>query len=118
MHYGSQENVTFLNAISSTNRDYFDVIIDDGGHSMKQQITSFTHLLGKVRPGGSYVIEDLQTSYFPSPDSGYLVNSTTIELIKRLVDDVQGDSPQKTTPFGGALFSFELSNKICFFNRR
>jgi demethylmacrocin O-methyltransferase len=73
----------------------FDIIVDDGGHSMKQQITSLTQLLPKVRSRGVYVIEDLQTSYFEGADSGYLVNSTTIELIKRLVDDIQVDSPKK-----------------------
>ncbi len=41
------------------------------------------------------MIEDLQTSYGGSgPNSGYLVPNTIIELIKRLVDDVQVDSPQ------------------------
>ena len=118
MHYGSQEDVAFLQSINNTNQDFFDVIIDDGGHKMKQQITSFTYLLEKVRSGGLYIIEDLQTSYFNEPDSGYLVNSTTIELIKRLVDDIQSDSPRKSTPFGNYIFSFDISNKICFFNKK
>lgn len=117
MHYGSQDDVVFLNTINTT-QGYFDIIVDDGGHTMKQQITSFTHLLGKVRSGGLYIIEDLQTSYFAAPDSGYLVNSTTLELIKRLVDDIQNDSPQKVTQLGEKIFSFELGNKICFFTKK
>jgi hypothetical protein len=48
MHYGSQDDVGFLNTIN-TIQGYFDIIIDDGGHTMTQQITSFTHLLPKVR---------------------------------------------------------------------
>ena len=114
MHYGSQENVPFLNTVNSA-QGYFDIIIDDGGHTMKQQITSFTYLLPKVRSGGLYVIEDLHTSYFKTQDSGYLVNTTTIELIKRLVDDIQTDSLQKTTKLDEKIFSFEISNKICLF---
>jgi hypothetical protein len=62
MHYGSQEDIAFLKTVNSE-QGYFDVIVDDGGHTMKQQITSFTHLLPKVRSGGIYVIEDLETSY-------------------------------------------------------
>eukprot|EP01105_Mastigella_eilhardi_P006118 TRINITY_DN1772_c0_g1_i3.p2 TRINITY_DN1772_c0_g1~~TRINITY_DN1772_c0_g1_i3.p2 ORF type:complete len:118 (-),score=36.72 TRINITY_DN1772_c0_g1_i3:83-436(-) len=40
----------------------FDVIVDDGGHSMRQQQTSLWHLWRALRPGGTYVVEDLQTS--------------------------------------------------------
>lgn len=117
MHYGSQDDVKFLNTVN-TEQGYFDIIVDDGGHTMKQQITSFIHLLPKVRSGGVYVIEDLHTSYAGGKYSDNLVNSTTtIEFIKRLVNDVQHDSPQKSTQLGGTIFSFEISNKICFFNK-
>jgi demethylmacrocin O-methyltransferase len=84
---------------------------------MKQQITSFTHLLSKVRSGGLYVIEDLYTSYKQVMGGGYLVRTTTIELIKRLIDDIHTDSPsRKSATLAEKLFSFEISNKICFFN--
>ncbi len=59
-HYGSQEDIEFLKTVNSK-EDYFDVIIDDGGHTMTQQITSFIYLLPKVRSGGMYIIEDLET---------------------------------------------------------
>ncbi len=117
IHYGSQDNVTFLNTVD-TEQGSFDVIIDNGGHTMKQQITSFVNLLPKVRTGGVYVIEDLQTSYTSAPDGSYVANYTTIELIKRLVDDIQTDVPQKVTQLGDKIFSFEISNRICFFNKK
>jgi hypothetical protein len=117
MHYGSQDNVTFLNTVNAE-QGYFDVIIDDGGHTMKQQITSFVHLLSKVRSGGVYVIEGLQTSYSSAPDSSYLANYTTIELIKTLVDEIQTDLTQKVTKLGEKIFSFEVSNRICFFTKK
>jgi hypothetical protein len=41
----------------------FDVIVDDGGHSMLQQLVS---LLSHVKPGGVYNLEDLATSFLPS----------------------------------------------------
>jgi hypothetical protein len=41
----------------------FDFIIDDGGHTNEQNFNSFMVLFQKaLKPGGQYVIEDLQTS--------------------------------------------------------
>jgi hypothetical protein len=42
-----------------------DVVIDDGSHVCDHVITTFHALFPAVRPGGTYVIEDLQTSYLP-----------------------------------------------------
>ena len=39
----------------------FDIIIDDGGHTMKQQQISLGILFFAVKSGGYYVIEDLHT---------------------------------------------------------
>jgi hypothetical protein len=117
IHFGSQDNVTFLQSVNS-DRGSFDVIVDDGGHTMVQQITSLTHLLSKVRSGGIYIIEDLHTSYIESFGGGYRLNSTTLELIKNILDDIQSESPRKTTSVGAKVSSFEIGNKICFFNVR
>ena len=37
------------------------MIIDDGGHTMKQMQTSLNYLWNSVKSGGLYVIEDLHT---------------------------------------------------------
>jgi hypothetical protein len=117
MHYGSQDDIPFLKSVNAEN-GYFDVIVDDGGHLMRHQITSFIYLFPKVRSGGEYAIEDLQTSYAGGPESGYLVKTSTIELIKRLVDDIQVDWTQKSTEISDKIFSFEIGNKICVFIRK
>jgi hypothetical protein len=68
----------------------YDVIVDDGGHTMEQQIVSFEVLFPHVVSGGIYVIEDLGTSYFveyggrPIGEDG-----TAVAHMKRLVDAVQ-----------------------------
>lgn len=48
----------FLNKVNVE----FDIIIDDGGHSMGQQQTSLKILYPHVKGDGFYVIEDLHTS--------------------------------------------------------
>lgn len=40
----------------------FDIVLDDGGHSMEQQQVSFAFFFKHVKPGGYYVIEDVHTS--------------------------------------------------------
>jgi methyltransferase family protein len=68
----------------------YDVILDDGGHTMEQQIVSFEVLFPHVVSGGIYIIEDLGTSYFIEYGGRPLgEDGTTIAHMKRLVDAVQ-----------------------------
>ncbi|MFI6209903.1 class I SAM-dependent methyltransferase [Streptomyces sp. NPDC051041] len=43
----------------------FDMVIDDGSHNNTDVITAFWTLFPYVRNGGMYIVEDLQTSYWP-----------------------------------------------------
>jgi hypothetical protein len=43
----------------------FDIIIDDGSHQNAHQIFTFHQLFDSLRDGGVYVIEDVQTSFWP-----------------------------------------------------
>ena len=64
---GSQEDESVLRNIAAEGHAFggYDVIVDDGGHTMKQQLASLQVLWPAVSSGGLYVIEDLQTSYMP-----------------------------------------------------
>ncbi len=42
----------------------YDIIIDDGSHVPQHQIISLACLLPALNPGGLYIIEDLETSYW------------------------------------------------------
>jgi hypothetical protein len=67
----------------------FDVVIDDGGHTMAQQVTAFEELFPHVVTGGAYVIEDLGTAYweeYGGRDIGR--EGTSVALVKQLVDSV------------------------------
>ena len=41
----------------------YDMIIDDAGHTMLQQVNSFLALWPYIKPGGIYIIEDIQTNW-------------------------------------------------------
>jgi hypothetical protein len=51
----------------------FDIVIDDGGHTMEQQQVSFGFLFPHVRSKGIYIVEDIHTS-FPELYPGYGVD--------------------------------------------
>ena len=61
---GNQEDRDDLNHIFNSIDGDLDLIIDDGGHTMKQQQTSFGFLFRHLKNGGVYIIEDLHTSRY------------------------------------------------------
>lgn len=66
-----------------------EVIIDDGGHRMDQQVFTFQYMFPKLKKqNGLYVIEDLQTS-FNLDYGGNEKNEgkTALNFFKSLVDD-------------------------------
>lgn len=68
----------------------YDMILDDGGHTMEQQIVSFEVLWPTVMPGGIYAIEDLATSYYCEYGGrGIGEPGTAVDYCKGLIDAVQ-----------------------------
>ncbi len=86
---GDQEDVETLQVISEKYGP-FDIVIDDGGHTMSQQITSIETLFPLVRDGGVYIVEDCHTSYWPEFGGGLRREGTFVEWIKARLDDVNG----------------------------
>jgi mycinamicin biosynthesis methyltransferase MycE-like protein len=69
----------------------FDIVIDDGSHENEHVRVSFEALFPYVRSGGLYVIEDLQTSYFPrfgGTADKVAGPETSVGLVKQLLDDL------------------------------
>ena len=64
----------------------FDIVLDDGGHTMSQQITTLKELYFPMRDDGVYMCEDTHTSYMPFFGGGYLNPNTFIEYSKTLID--------------------------------
>jgi SAM-dependent methyltransferase len=63
-----------------------DIVIDDGGHRMQQQITSFEELYPHIQPHGVYLCEDIHTSFWPDFGGGYRREGTFLEYSKGLID--------------------------------
>jgi hypothetical protein len=65
-----------------------DVLIDDGGHTMRQQKTTLAVMLPLLAPDGVYICEDLHTSYWSEYGGGYRRKKSFIEHSKTLVDSL------------------------------
>jgi len=74
----------------------FDLIIDDGGHTMDQQQKSILFLFSKLKSNGFYIIEDLHTSLRPGHYGVNDVSQTTLEFVKSLTTDNKFESSHMT----------------------
>ena len=66
----------------------FDIVIDDGGHGMAQQATTFREIFPAVREGGIYVVEDTHSSYHAHWGGGLRRPGTFIEQAKLMIDQL------------------------------
>jgi hypothetical protein len=67
----------------------FDLVVDDGSHVGSHIIRTFEVLFPRVKPGGYYAIEDLETAYQPAYGGGSPgTPDTAAALTKALIDDV------------------------------
>ncbi len=97
---GDQEDRAFLRTLGQS-VPRIDILIDDGGHSMKQQIATYEELFGRIDENGVYICEDLHTSYFAGAGGGYKRRGTFIEYSKDFIDYIhawhsKSDSLQPT----------------------
>ncbi len=61
--FSLKEDKTFLKEVAEEIQD-LDILIDDGGPSMKQQITNFEMLFSKIKNGGIYLCENKHSSHW------------------------------------------------------
>lgn len=58
------------------NNHYFDFILDDGSHHMRDQQITLGYLFPLLKPGGIYIMEDLHTSL---ADDGFILYGRPLE---------------------------------------
>ncbi len=91
-----QENREQLQSFIDDSGGNFDIIVDDGGHTMKQQQVSFGFLFEHVNPGGYYIIEDVHTSlamYAPRFGVEADESNTTLRMINYFIRTGLIESP-------------------------
>jgi hypothetical protein len=82
---GDQGDRAFLASLAAR-LPMIDIVIDDGGHTMKQQIFTFEALFEKVSADGFYVVEDIHTSYMHQFGGGLRKRGSFIEYAKGFID--------------------------------
>ncbi len=63
-----------------------DILFDDGGHEMQQQITAFEELFDHIGENGIYLCEDIHASYLEDYGGGFGKTNTFLEYSKLLID--------------------------------
>lgn len=84
---GDQEDRTFLRALVDEIGP-IDVVIDDGGHTMAQQIATFEELYPSMTTDGVFLVEDVHTSYWSNYGGGVRRAGTFVEYAKGLIDQL------------------------------
>ncbi|KAI0124720.1 hard-surface induced protein 5 [Xylariales sp. AK1849] len=122
IYSGDQADPVFLQKFIDETGGEFDVIIDDGGHSMNQQQVSLNTLWKIVKPGGMYFVEDLETSYigvYGGDVSGGKDPKvyTMAKMIYELIDDkLQPDGTRHAMSL--EMRSIECQRQICAFFKK
>ena len=94
---GDQSDKNVIQKIVSK-YESFDIIIDDGSHKSKHIIKSFEYLFDHLNEDGLYVVEDLQTSYFPRyGGSRYNLQkkTTSMNYLKSIADSINYEKNNK-----------------------
>ena len=112
---GDQEDMKFWNDYTSK-REFFDIIIDDGGHKMKQQENTVLSLFNKLNYGGVYIIEDTHTSYWEDFGGGLNRENSFIERTKSLVDLLHIRHIDKEKPSQKVINTFHGLESVSFYD--
>ncbi|HZE83925.1 MAG TPA: class I SAM-dependent methyltransferase [Puia sp.] len=119
---GSQSDRSFLKEIKRQIPPV-DILIDDGGHTMEQQITSFEELFDHITPDGVYLCEDLHTSYWEEEfGGGYKKPGTFIEYSKNFIDYINAfhskEDALKVNTFTRSIHSLHYYDSILVIEKR
>lgn len=88
IYQGSQVDPVAIAGIITDCPGGFDVIIDDGSHRSEHVITTLNMLWPSLKSGGWYIIEDLQTAYWPTFGNAPYASAqqSSLEFMKSLID--------------------------------
>jgi len=103
---GRQADIPFLDTVIRGIGTHADLVIDDGSHKPEDQIATFNHLFCHLlAEGGTYIIEDIETSYWEHGycydnliEKGYRHPSSVIEIFKHVPDCVNREFLKTDAP--------------------
>ena len=117
---GSQSDRDFLRRVINKIPPV-DILIDDGGHTMQQQIISFEELFAHIKPDGVYLCEDLHTSYWAEYGGGYKLPGNFIEYTKELIDELNAwhyRPPSQVDAFTRSVNSMHYYDSVLVIEKR
>ena len=95
---------------------YFDIVIDDGGHFMHQQIITFEYMYPFVKENGVYLCEDTHTSYWKEWGGG--TQSSFINYTKQFADKLHAYHNGMDTSFRDSTFSITYYDSVVVFEKK
>jgi len=84
---GSQDDPDFLAEVVKE-MGGVDVVLDDGSHRMPHIEKSLRVLFPMLTEGGTYMIEDLHTSYYPRFGGGFRAPTNFFNTVRHMIDDM------------------------------
>ncbi|MBX9824979.1 MAG: class I SAM-dependent methyltransferase [Xanthobacteraceae bacterium] len=81
---GSQDDPEFLTRVCDE-LGPFDIVIDDGSHVPQHVTSSFNVLFPRLRNGGLYIVEDVQTTFWPQ-FGGSTLGGATMRLAMAILE--------------------------------
>lgn len=119
---GDQGDKRFLTSLAAQ-LPRIDVLIDDGGHSMAQQIATHEVLFPKIAHDGVYLCEDVCTSYWKKYGGGFRKRASFIEYSKHLIDSLNAwhsEAPARlaVTDFTRAVRSITYYDSVVVVEKR
>jgi len=85
---GDQADEEFLQRVVDEIGAPIDVVIEDGGHRMRQQKMTFRHIYPHMSEDGCFLTEDTHTSYWKRFGGGYRRQGTFMEFAKDRIDQL------------------------------
>jgi cephalosporin hydroxylase len=85
---GDQADKEFLEHVVAEIGVPIDVVIEDGGHRMRQQKMTFKHIYPHMSDDGCFLTEDTHTSYWGRYGGGFRRPSTFMQFAKNKVDQL------------------------------
>ena len=89
IYIGDQADRSFLRRLAEQ-IGRTDIVIEDGGHMMNQQIATFEEMYFRMSEFGTYFTEDAHTSYWARYGGGVRRSGTFMEYAKGLIDRLHG----------------------------